>query len=85
MSKTLRKDSIPMEEQLINWSVLSKIKAQNTDSIRQNRIPKKYEKDIQLLLYYIRCWKDNKKLVSPEDFKQKIKNLDLISIIMDEK
>jgi len=73
------------EESLINWSYLSGFLTNSKETIRQSRIPKVHIERINELLYYVECWKKNKKLISPEDFKEKIKNLDLITIILDEK
>lgn len=73
------------EDSLINWSYLSGFLTNSKETIRQTRIPKIHKKRIDELLYYIECWKKDKKLISPDDFKEKIKNLDLITIILDEK
>jgi hypothetical protein len=72
------------EESIINWSVVSKILTGKKENIRQNRVPKKHKKEIEQLLFYIESWENNKILISPEKFKEKIRNLDLISIILDE-
>ena len=85
MSKQLGKVSKKLEESLINWSVLSQTLAKNTDSIRQNRVPNKYRQEIDTLLYYIKCWKEGKKLISPEDFKEKVRKIDLVSVILEDK
>lgn len=85
MNKSIRKKPISTEESLINWSALSQYLAKNSDSIRQNRVPNKYKKQIDKLLYYIKCWEQDKLLISPEEFKEKIRNIDLISVILEEK
>jgi len=85
MNKRLEKKPVSMEESLINWSALSQLLAKNGDSIRQNRIPKKYKEEINTLIYYIECWNKDKKLILPEDFKEKIRKLDLVSIILEQK
>ena len=85
MNKSIGKKPISTEETLINWSALSQYLAKNSDSIRQNRIPNKYKEQIKQLLYYIKCWEKGKLLISPEEFKEKVRNVDLISVILDEK
>jgi len=84
MNKSTGKKSISTEESLINWSALSQLLAKNGDSIRQNRIPKKYQEEISTLIYYIECWRKDKKLILPEDFKEKIRKLDLVSVILEQ-
>lgn len=85
MNKSIGKKPISTEETLINWSALSQYLAKNSDSIRQNRIPNKYKEQINQLLYYIKCWEQGKLLISPEEFKEKVRNIDLISVILEEK
>ena len=85
MNKPLGKNPKISAESLINWSALSQLLANNTDSVRQNRVPNKYKEEIQTLMHYIKCWKINQKLILPKEFEEKIRNLDLISIILDEK
>ncbi len=84
MNKSTKKKPISVEESLINWSALSQLLAKNTDSVRQNRIPKKYKEEINILIYYIECWRKDKKLISPEDFKEKVRKIDLVSVILGE-
>lgn len=72
-------------EALINWSALSQLLSNTPDSIRQTRVPKKYEEEVNNLVFYISCWCEGKELISPSEFEGKIKDLDLISIIMGEK
>jgi len=85
MNNKTKKPSNKTEEKIINWSELSLELAKNSDSIRQNRYPKKYEARIQELLYYIRCWEQKKTLISPDDFKDRVSKIDLISVIMGDK
>jgi hypothetical protein len=85
MNKRLGAKPKSVDETLINWSVLSILLTNKKENVRQNRVPSKHKESIDELIYYIKCWREGKKLISPEAFKDKIKNLDLISIIMDEK
>ena len=85
MNKSIGNKPKDKEESIINWSVVSKLLTGKKENIRQNRIPNKHKKEIEQLLYYIESWKNDKILISPEDFRTKIKNLDLITIILDEK
>ena len=85
MNKSIGKKPKSKEESLINWSVLSKLLTGTKENIRQNRVPKKHKEEVEQLLYYIEKWKEGKILISPDDFKERIKNLDLISVIMYEK
>lgn len=72
-------------EAIINWSALSQLLSNTPDSIRQTRIPKKYEYNVNKLIFYISCWHESKELISPSEFEDKIKDLNLISIITGEK
>lgn len=85
MIKTLREKPKFMEESIVNWSAVSQLLAKNSDSIRQNRIPKMYEEKINLLLHYIKCWNEDKELITPLDFEEKVKSIDLFSAIMEQK
>jgi len=40
---------IKMENEIINWSKVSELLAGNRDSIRANRYPKKFHKQIEFL------------------------------------
>ena len=42
---------------LINWKELSRILAGNDDSIRRDKIPKKYEEDVEALISALYFWK----------------------------
>lgn len=84
IKKSTQKPKFP-KESLINWSEVSKLLTGNKENLRENRVPKKHEQDVNQLLYYVKSWKEHKQLISPDEFKEKIKNLDLLSIIMDEK
>lgn len=85
MNKSIVNKPKNKEESLINWSVLSKLLTGTKENLRQNRIPNKHKNEVEQLLYYIKCWKQGKKLIAPEDLRDKIRNLDLITIILDEK
>lgn len=41
---------------LINWGELSRLLSCSRMNIRKNRIPQKYEADIQKLVSYIETW-----------------------------
>lgn len=85
MDKSIVRKPKSKDKSIINWSVVSKLLTGKSENIRQNRIPKKHKEEVEQLLFYISCWKEGKILISPNDFKEKIKNLDLLSVIMDEK
>jgi hypothetical protein len=85
MDKTIGKKPKDKEESLINWSVLSQLLTGNKQNIRQNRVPSKHKEQVERLLYYFECWEKGIILISPDDFRDKIKNLDLITIILDKK
>ncbi len=58
---------------LINWSKVSEHLAGNTDSIRVERIPKKYKEEVEELLFYVECWLNCKDLASREDVTKEVK------------
>lgn len=41
---------------IINWRELSRLLSGNEQNIRQNNIPKKYQKQVDLLLTFIDVW-----------------------------
>jgi len=43
-------------KELINWKELSRTLAGNEESIRSNKVPKKYEKKVNRLLKIIEVW-----------------------------
>lgn len=43
-------------QDLIKWSTLSKMLSGSDNSIRQNKIPKKYEKDVKKLIEFLEAW-----------------------------
>lgn len=51
---------------LINWSALSEHLAHNTGSIRSNRMPDKYQEEVNLLISYIEAWLNCKDLTTKE-------------------
>jgi len=51
---------------LINWSALSEQMAHNRDSIRSERIPLKYQDDVNILLSYVEAWLNCKELTTKE-------------------
>lgn len=85
MNKALGKKPTNKEESVVNWSGLSQLLAKNGDSIRQNRIPKRYEPKITQLLHYIKCWNEGKELITPHEFEEKVNKVDLFSTIMEQK
>lgn len=85
MNKTTIRKSKSLDESIINWCALSKLLTGKSVNMRQNRIPSKHKKEVEQLIYYIECWKQQKILISPDDFKEKISKIDLLSVIMDEK
>lgn len=56
---------------LINWKELSRILAGNEDSIRRNKIPKKYEKQVESFILCITKWKAS--VISNKVIKESIK------------
>ena len=89
MTKTVSisagKQSTKQAIKLINWSALSLKLADNRDSIRENRYPKKYEAKINQLIQFIEWWIEGKEMISPDALKDKLSNIDLYSIIVGEK
>lgn len=68
-------------ENLINWAGLSEHLAGNKDS----RIPKKYEEDVNKLIYYIDSWLNCRELTTKDTIKDEIKrefNQKMIEISM---
>ena len=43
-------------QELIKWSTLSKMLSGSDNSIRQNKIPKKYEEDVKKLIEFLEAW-----------------------------
>ncbi len=43
-------------QDLINWGELSRLLSDSRMNIRKNRIPKKYEADVQKLVSHIETW-----------------------------
>ena len=70
---------------IINWSGLSEFITSNKELIREGRIPNKHKEQIEELLYYVECWKKGKKLINSDDLRDKIKDFDLISVILEKK
>lgn len=60
-------------QELINWTVLSHHLAGARTAVRKNYHPKKYKKQIELLLYYVDCWEKGIELGNMEHLKEKIK------------
>jgi hypothetical protein len=47
-----------MIEKLIKWNQLSKLLSGSDNSIRENKIPKKYEDDIKKLFEFLEAWEN---------------------------
>ena len=43
-------------QELIKWSTLSKMLSGSDNSIRQNKIPKKYEEEVKKLIEFLEAW-----------------------------
>ena len=72
------------KETLVNWSEISAFLTGERENIRQNSIPKKYKSKIELLLHYIKCWKEGKRLYSMDDIEEVLSKLDLKHTISNE-
>lgn len=55
--KAYRSKFINMEH-LINWKALSRYLAGNETSISKNRIPKKYQGDVNSLIDHLKAWEE---------------------------
>lgn len=84
-STIAEKESTTYAKDVINWSALSEKLAGNRDSIRRNRIPEKYKPTINKLIQFVEWWVDSKEVISPDELKRKLDNIDLFSIITGEK
>lgn len=73
----LRRNHTKPIEPVLNWSGISTFLTGNADNIRQFDIPKKYMVKIDLLLYYIKCWKQGKRLYSMEEIDKILSNFNL--------
>ena len=78
-----KRKPIKTEKELICWAELSKHLTGKTDNIRKNRVPKKHNEEIDLLLYYISKWIEGKKLICEDDLKEKLSKIDLFTVIAD--
>ena len=61
-------------QDLINWGELSRLLSGSRMNIRKNRIPQKYEADVQKLVSYIETWKAEIQTANAEAGGQKNKN-----------
>lgn len=84
-STSAEKESTKYAKDIVNWSALSEKLAGNRDSIRRNRYPSKYNEKINKLIQFVEWWVEQKEMISPDELKQRIDNIDLFSTIMGEK
>lgn len=84
-STSTEKESTKYAKDIINWSALSEKLAGNRDSIRRNRVPEKYKPTINQLVQFVEWWVDQKEMISPDELRQRIENIDLFSTIMGQK
>jgi len=70
------------EKRFINWAEISKELTNGSDSIRENRIPKKYEGRIEELLSYIKAWEEGTKLFSEAQLKEALGKIDTKTILL---
>lgn len=61
-------------QDLINWGELSRLLSGSRMNIRKNRIPQKYEVDVQKLVSHIEIWKTEIQTANAEVGGQKNKN-----------
>ena len=54
-------------QDLINWGELSRLLSDSRMNIRKNRIPKKYEADVQKLVSHIETWQWAYRVISGLD------------------
>lgn len=73
----IKRNNTKPKETIVNWSGISAFLTGERENIRQNSIPKKYKDKIDLLLYYIKCWKEGKRLYSMDDIEQVLTKIDL--------
>lgn len=69
---------------IVNWAGISKFLTNSTENIRENRVPNKHQSKIDLLFYYIKCWKEGKRLYSINDIDEVLSKIDLKASISDE-
>ena len=85
MSNLIGKKPKSLANSLLNWSEVSQYFTGNKQNIRYNRIPKKHEEEINLLLHYFDCWERGEILITASELEQKVKDFDLITILLDKK
>lgn len=60
-------------QEFINWTAVSRHLGGERTIIRKNCHPKKYKKQIDLLLHYVDCWEKGIELGNMEHLKEKLK------------
>jgi hypothetical protein len=61
-------------QDLINWGELSRLLSGSRMNIRKNRIPQKYEADVQKLVSHIETWQAEIQTANAKAVGQKNKN-----------